>query len=267
MNPSAALIAPEEGEIIIFTDGSSRGNPGPGGFAAVALYPDAHGVMQVDEIGGREALTTNNRMELRAVIEGIKNFEGYYSDLSEYSFSFYIDSAYVVNGATKWMAGWKRNGWITGAKEEVKNRDLWEELSSLIGSKEGKLRIRWNLIEGHAGIAGNERCDVIATAFADDKPIKLYAGSLAGHLESSGANILDIHAVDQAKKDQMKSRKKSSGSSSGKKAYSYVSSIAGDVQKHSTWAECEARVKGKNARFKKSFSKEDEDAIAREFSR
>jgi len=262
------LISPKDNEIIIFTDGSSRGNPGRGGYGVVAIYPNAFGEMQVDELGGREDLTTNNRMELRAVMEGIKNFISYYENLSEYSFSFYVDSSYVVNGVSKWLAGWKKNGWITGAKEEVKNRDLWEELSELLaqGDGHGKLSVKWNLIEGHAGVSGNERCDVIATSYADNKPDSLYTGTLAAYQASPDvADILNLEAKSQAKKDLLKSRKKSKSGSSSKPAFSYVSLVNGTIEKHKTWKECEDRVKGKKARFKKSFSREDEDSIVKDF--
>lgn len=262
-------------DIIIFTDGSSRGNPGRGGYGVVAIYPNAHGEMMVDELGGREDLTTNNKMELQAVIEGIKNFVGYYSDneLREHTFNFYVDSKYVLQGATQWIHGWKKNNWITAGKEEVKNKDEWKELDALMSGR--GLKTKWNLIEGHAGVFGNERCDVIATAFADasgtteeaKKGIKLFTGTLAEYQASDlGSDILNLDAVNQDAKDKMKARKK--GSSSKVAAYSYVSAVDGDVRTHATWAECEARVKGKSgARFKKSTSRENENEIKTEFSR
>lgn len=266
-------------EIIVFTDGSSRGNPGPGGYGVVTIYPNANGEMCVDELGGREDSTTNNKMELQAVIEAIKNFIGYYSDLElqQYTFSFYVDSKYVLQGATAWIFGWKKNNWITAGKEEVKNRDQWQELDELLNGR--KLKTKWNLIEGHAGVFGNERCDVIATAFADDKDaaknFKLFTGSLAAYQAMDiGANILNLDAVNQAAKDRLKASKKarngsgngSGASTSNAAAYSYVSMVDGDIQTHATWKECEARVKGKSgAKFKKSFSKEDEDSIKTAF--
>jgi ribonuclease HI len=255
-------------EIVIFTDGSSRGNPGRGGYGVVAIYPNAHGEMQVDELGGREDLTTNNRMELKAVIEGIKNFVGYYSstEIREYTFNFYVDSKYVLQGATAWIYGWKKNNWVTAGKEEVKNRDLWEEFDTLVRTH--GIRSKWNLIEGHAGIFGNERCDVIATAYADDKNaqknFKLYTGSLSAYQATEeGKDILNLYAVNQDAKDKLKARKKSGSSAP---AYSYISMVDGDIRTHATWKECEARVKGKSkARFKKSASKSDEGSIIASF--
>jgi ribonuclease HI len=264
------ILSIKDKDIIIFTDGSSRGNPGRGGYGVVTIYPNAHGEMCVDELGGREDLTTNNRMELRGVIEAIKNFVGYYSDteLRDDTFNFYVDSKYVLQGATAWIHGWKRNNWITAGKEEVKNRDLWQELDMLV-SKHG-VRSKWNLIEGHAGVFGNERCDVIATSYADDKDaeknFKLFTGSLATYQASvEGADILNLEAVNQEAKNKLKARKKSGSSAP---AFSYVSMVDGDVRTHATWAECEARVKGKSkARFKKSASKSDEDFIKSEFKK
>lgn len=255
-------------DIIVFTDGSSRGNPGRGGYGAVTLYSDAHGVPHVDELGGREDLTTNNRMELKAVIEAIKNFIDYYEDLTKYSFIFYVDSSYVVKGVSSWLAGWIRNGWKTGGgKEDVKNRDLWEELAALLKDADGhgRLNVKWNLIEGHAGVVGNERCDVIATSYADNKPDTLYTGSLSGYQTNPAvADILNIRAVNQHIKDAAKLRKKSK--SSGAPAYSYISMVDGKIETHSVWKECEARVKGKSgARFKKSFSAHDEKSVIEDF--
>lgn len=268
------ILSIKDKDIVIFTDGSSRGNPGRGGYGVVTIYPNAHGEMCVDELGGREDLTTNNRMELRGVIEAIKNFVGYYSDieLRDRMFNFYVDSKYVLQGATAWIHGWKRNNWITAGKEEVKNKDLWQEFDELV-SKHG-IRSKWNLIEGHAGVFGNERCDVIATSYADakgngsdvTKSINLFTGTLAAYQASAeGADILNLDAVNQGAKDKLKARKKSGSSAP---AFSYISMVDGDVRTHTTWAECEARVKGKSkARFKKSTSKSDEDFIKNEFKK
>lgn len=254
-------ISIEEKEIIVFTDGSSRGNPGPGGYGVVALYNNAAGELMVDELGGREDVTTNNRMELKAVIEGIKNFINYYQDLSEYSFRFYIDSSYVVNGITKWLKGWQRNNWISSTKEEVKNKDLWLEMAELLAKGDGKgpIRLKLNLVAGHAGIAGNERCDVIATTYADNKPTALFTGPLAHYPVQE---ILSLNALAMEKREKAKSKK----STNKGPAYSYVSSIDGNVVVHKTWADCEARVKGaKRAKFKKVFSAGEEAELVREY--
>ena len=146
----------------IFTDGAARGNPGPGGWGAIILTPDT-----AIEIGGRESHTTNNRMELLATISALEQVA------KGEEIILYTDSAYVVSGITRWIKGWVINKWKTSQKEDVVNRDLWERL---LFATEKKI-IDWKLIKGHAGTPGNERADVIATGFADNKPPVLYKGS------------------------------------------------------------------------------------------
>lgn len=133
--------------IIIYTDGACSGNPGPGGWAYVALEGEGR-----RESSGGERLTTNNRMELVAVIEALK------SATPGRPVEIRTDSQYVKNGITAWIASWKKNGWRTASKSPVKNRELWEELDRL--SAEAKPRYVW--VEGHAGEEFNERCDELA---------------------------------------------------------------------------------------------------------
>ena len=138
--------------IRLATDGSCLGNPGPGGWAAILRYGG-----KAKELSGGEKQTTNNRMELRAVIEGL-------SALTEpCEVELEIDSQYVKNGVTQWMAGWKRNGWKTAAKEPVKNRDLWEALDAAVA----RHRIDWRWVKGHADHADNNRCDEMARTAAE----------------------------------------------------------------------------------------------------
>ncbi len=223
--------------ITIFTDGAARGNPGPGGWGAIVLDDD-----RVVELGGREDHTTNNRMELMAVISALK------SATTSHDMTIYTDSAYVVNGITRWVKGWQKNDWKTSTKDDVVNRDLWEQL---ILGVEHKV-IDWKLIKGHAGTPGNERCDVIATSFADKNPVVLYNGSS------------ERYGVDTSVSENISTGTKSKSKS---KAYSYVSSVKGIVQTHKTWDECKARVHGESwAKYKKSVSPEDEENIIKEFT-
>jgi ribonuclease HI len=253
--------------ILIFTDGSSRGNPGPGGFGAIVIAPknQESGIMnyEVREIGGREEHTTNNRMELRAAIEALRllqsqifNFptEAATASVGEqfsiFNITVYSDSSYLINGITKWVFGWQRNGWLTGEKKPVENRDLWEKLFSLSRG----LKISWQKVGGHIGVAGNERCDQIATEFADGFSPALYNGTLSDY---SLKNILDISSGALAEY-----QKKDSHNKAKQKAFSYVSRVDGKIQTHKTWAECEKRVKGRSgALFKKSISAKDEGEI------
>lgn len=228
--------------VIVFTDGSSRGNPGPGGWGAVVISGQALGG-RVDEYGGGEGSTTNNRMEMTALLEAVKRIDA--------PATIYSDSAYLINGFTKWIHDWKKNGWKSKAKEDVMNRDLWEALDE---STKGK-SIHLIRIHGHVGVAGNERCDEIATSFADGGRPSLYHGDLKDYPVRNVLEIADYNSTKKISKNN------------SKKAYSYVSAIDGVVMVHSTWDECESRVKGKSgAKYKKAVSKEDEDSIVRNFS-
>lgn len=230
--------------IAIFTDGSSRGNPGPGGWGSVVVDDK-----NVIELGGVEKRTTNNRMELKAPTEALKRVKAAGDPIT-----IYTDSSYVINGITKWIHGWKRNGWVTKAKEDVLNKDVWMELEEESRGRD----IKWKYVGGHVGILGNERCDHIATAFADGRAIRLYKGPLADYDLS---DILDI-SLD----DSMAASKRSSSSHSKAKAFSYVSMVGGVIEVHHSWAECEKRVRGaRGARYKKALSAEDQQEIIAEF--
>ncbi len=148
---------------IIYTDGSSRGNPGPGGWGAIIITHDT-----VRELGGRDSLTTNNRMELMGAIEALSLAD------ATHPITLYSDSQYVIKGMTEWISGWQKKGWKNSQKKDVLNRDLWERLLS---ASQGK-NITWTYVKGHADNPGNERCDIIATSFADNAPTSLYDGVL-----------------------------------------------------------------------------------------
>jgi ribonuclease HI len=241
----------QENQIIIFTDGSSRGNPGPGGWGAIIVYDDK----KIKELGGREDFTTNNRMELRAVIGALSFLQNQSSTLDlkkGRTLILYSDSAYVINGITKWVFGWQKNGWVTATKNPVENQDLWQELFSLTKN----FKINWQRVDGHMGVPGNERCDEIATSFADNNPTSLFDGEFKDY---SIKNILDIE------KSGSVSKKNSGGKTKRGVAYSYVSLVDGVISIDKTWAECERRVKGKKAKYKKALSKEDEEGIVSSF--
>ncbi len=146
----------------IYTDGSSRGNPGPGGWGAIVISEN-----KVREIGGREENTTNNRMELTGAIEGLKLID------ENNQITLYSDSQYVIKGMTEWIDGWQRKNWRNSQKKAVMNRDLWERLLEVSKGK----NIEWKYVKGHAENPRNNRCDEIATKFADNENIELYDGS------------------------------------------------------------------------------------------
>jgi ribonuclease HI len=133
----------------IFTDGGCSGNPGPGGWAYVMVQ----GGQALSEGRGGEKNTTNNRMELLAVISALKALRA--MDGVPPQAAVYTDSQYVQKGITGWIHNWKRNAWLTSDKKPVKNQDLWKELDALAGD----LAISWKWIRGHAGNQWNERCD------------------------------------------------------------------------------------------------------------
>jgi ribonuclease HI len=136
----------------IYTDGCCFGNPGPGGYGAVVMFGETR-----KELSGGRRLTTNNRMELLAVIEALASLtRPCRADL-------FTDSQYVRNAIEKrWLAGWRRNGWKTADKKPVKNKDLWERLIPLLAT----CQVRFHWVRGHTGVAENERCDVLAKAAA-----------------------------------------------------------------------------------------------------
>jgi len=144
-----------ENVLIIYSDGGCSGNPGPGGWGFVVVEGEAQ-VGSGNEIvrSGGEAMTTNNRMELTAVIEALRLVLATPAWASR-PVSVFTDSQYVQKGITQWITGWKRNGWRTAAKEPVKNQDLWVNLDVLAL----KLNPRWVWVKGHAGIHYNEICD------------------------------------------------------------------------------------------------------------
>ena len=133
----------------IFTDGACSGNPGPGGWGALMRYGDVE-----KELSGGDAATTNNRMELMAAIMALEALK------RRSQVTLTTDSVYVRDGVTKWIHGWKRNGWKTAAKKPVKNEDLWRRLDAAAAPHD----VDWRWIKGHAGHAENERCDALARA-------------------------------------------------------------------------------------------------------
>ncbi len=145
--------------IIIYTDGGCSGNPGPGGWAFVMRHEAHHGASHADREqvmtgSGGEANTTNNRMELRAVISALEEAE---RSAPGAPVVVNTDSQYVKNGITTWIANWKRNGWRTADKRPVKNQELWEELDAVAS----RVRPGFRWVKGHAGVEDNEKCDAM----------------------------------------------------------------------------------------------------------
>jgi len=141
-------------KVQLITDGACLGNPGPGGWAAILRYGD-----KKKEIFGSEPHTTNNRMELRAAIEGLRALkEGCEVEVV-------TDSEYLKNGITTWIHGWKRKGWMTASKKPVVNQDLWKDLDEQVL----RHKTQWSWTKGHASHADNNRCDELASAAAREQ--------------------------------------------------------------------------------------------------
>ena len=219
--PETSAAAPSAPTVCVYTDGACSGNPGPGGWAAVLVRDN-----RCEEIGGFEAATTNNRMEMRAALEGLRRCA------PGERVHVVTDSRYLHDGIRKWIHGWKRRGWKKADGEEVLNRDLWEELDR--ASHASGMKVTWEHVRGHAGHVMNERCDALATAFARGQPPQLRSGD--------GCWI-------QARRPR--ARGPANPSAAGGFPL-YASLVDGRLETHATWAECEARVRGrKGARHRK----------------
>lgn len=135
-------------KVILYTDGACSGNPGPGGWGAILMYKE-----NKKELSGGKKDTTNNVMEITAVLEGLKALK------NDCEVEVYSDSAYVVNAFNaKWIDNWKKNGWKNSQKEEVKNKELWQELDTLVQ----KYKVKFNKVKGHSTNEYNNRCDELA---------------------------------------------------------------------------------------------------------
>jgi ribonuclease HI len=150
-------------ELFAYTDGACSGNPGPGGWGVLMIAREGETVVKTRELNGGEADTTNNRMELLAAISALEALK------RDTEITVVTDSAYVKNGVSQWIHGWKRNGWKTADKKPVKNVDLWQRLDEV----RARHRVTWEWIKGHAGHPENERADELARAgMAPFKPKK-----------------------------------------------------------------------------------------------
>lgn len=140
-------------QVVIYSDGACKGNPGPGGWGAVLEYGTARKLLH-----GGEMVTTNNRMELMAAIESLATLR------RPCKVALYTDSQYMRKGITEWLANWKRNGWLTAARKPVKNADLWQRLDEVAKPHD----ISWHWVKGHSGHPGNELADQLANKGVDE---------------------------------------------------------------------------------------------------
>ena len=232
--------------IILYTDGASRGNPGPGGWGTIIM-----GGQKVIELAGAQDPATNNQMELEAVIQGLGYIQKEYGVIQV---ELHADSRYVLNGIEKWLDGWVKKGWVTMAKKPVENRGQWEELLALRDFFGKHLKL--TKVDGHSGHVYNDRCDELAVQAALRQKPQLFSGTPTQY-------------QTQLMQHPPKSETKKSSSSSTNKgtAYSYVSIVDGVVHADKDWATCEKRVKGaKGAKYKKVFSKAEETELIQDYT-
>ena len=262
-----------ENKIIIYTDGASSGNPGPGGWGAVIRDGE-----KVKEIGGFDLNTTNNRMEMTAAIESLKSIKvstikNKTSKLKKEDLEnkieivIYTDSSYLINGITKWIFNWRRNNWKTKQGDDVLNKDLWQKLELQIN--QGK--ISWVHVAGHAGIKLNNRVDEIAVSFSkalDDKEKQpeLFSGPAEKYQFKVEAPTAEEIKIPKKKGSSGSISTKGQINTKNKKAFSYLSMVDDRIEKHETWDACKNRVNGQSgARYRKTFSKEHESEIIKEW--
>lgn len=233
--------------IIIYCDGACSGNPGPGGWGSIVAYEDC-----VSELGGGNRQTTNNRMEMTGVIEAFNFCLQNKNNIHTQSILVFTDSVYVIKGITQWIFGWKKRGWKNAENQEISNQDLWMELDKTVQLlKNNNFEIKWNFVKGHSGVEGNERCDVIAVAYSKNEYINLYNGTSSDYL-------FDIEQLPETR--PLPEFKNKTPDPNAPKAW-YISLVNGVFSQHKTWAECEALVKGRAAKFKKVSSEQEEATI------
>lgn len=227
-------------KIVIHTDGACSGNPGPGGWGAIVAFPEG----AVRELGNGVFGTTNNKMELEAVISALYFIRDRGEDVAVFT-----DSTYVIRGITQWIWGWLKRGWLNSQGDPVANVEQWKELQRIVQDR-GAKSISWHYTRGHVGTPGNERCDTIAVAFSKNQHCTLYDGPLLKY-EHNPYDVPEDTSLPEIKAPKEKVA-----------AHSYLSVVGGQPMRHSNWPDCERRVKGvSGAKFKKSTSPENEEEI------
>lgn len=206
---------------IAYTDGACLGNPGPGGWGVRLFYPDG----SVRELCGREAATTNNRMELQAAISALQVLQG------QPQITVYTDSRYLIDGVTKWLPAWRRRGWMTATQTPVKNKDLWQTLESL--QHRG---VHWHHVRGHSGNPNNERVDELARLCATGRCPRLFCGQ-AGAPDDPVLLLSPATAPPSGENPAQPPARPD-------RPARYISIVRGAVAIDATWVACEARVRG-----------------------
>ncbi len=251
---------------VVFTDGAAKGNPGPGGWAAILRFPDG----SIEELGGAEAHTPNNRMEMKAAIKALDRLGPQSGPVV-----IHTDSSYLVNGATRWLEAWKRRGWRSSNGGDVANQDLWRTLDELLQARADGAPVVWRQVRGHAGVAGNERADSLASALAQGEDVDMYCGPECSYAveidwepstEPARCTSRRSTRAEQGQQAAMNADKATAKRRSRARAYSYLSVVDGVVRRHRSWNECESAVRGRSrARFKKALNPGEEQEILRDW--
>lgn len=238
----------KQDRIVIYGDGACSGNPGPGGWGSIVISAS-----HVEELAGADPSTTNNRMEMLAVLNALKWCANNVAKNLLNQIYIFTDSVYLIRGITEWIFGWKKRGWKTAAGDEVSNQDLWQQLDKAVQDLKkinSNLDMKWNFVKGHAGDPGNERCDEMAVAGSKKDYIDLYQGPPVTYRFDT-TQLPEIKDLPEMKKK----------GATETKAVWYISYVNGLFSKHQTWKECEALVKGRAAKYKKVTSAEEEEAV------
>jgi ribonuclease HI len=212
MTPRGSV--PYNPSIRIITDGASRGNPGPGGWAALIIQNG-----EITELGGAVLNTTNNRMELLAAVEALRQIP------ADATVDLFTDSTYLIDGATRWLARWKQNNWQTLEKNSVQHRDLWESLDQYAAK-----RVNWHHVRGHSGDAENERANAIAQAYALGLPIPAQHSPRPAGIPADGVvrylSLVQGELKRHATWEECKTRVHGVAATKYKKCASYAEEIA-----------------------------------------
>ena len=237
-------MLPNQASFLLFSDGASSGNPGPGGWGVAMVTAEG----RVREIGGGEPATTNNRMELTATLRGLQLIAD-----KPGSVELYTDSTYVIRGITQWIHSWRRNDWASAKARNIANLDLWGALWDEVARRGKSNPVAWRYVRGHSGVPGNERVDEIAVDFTKGRRPDFYEGLISSYPVA----ILNL-PKDTSLPPSQSAESRSSGPA---KSATYLSLVNGVLTRHATWAECESRVKGTpGARFKKVSGPDEEKA-------
>lgn len=232
----------------VYTDGSSLGNPGKGGWASIIIKSDQK---LVKELAGFDADTTNNKMEMLSVIKALEEI----GENKDFTISIFSDSAYVVTGAISWLPGWIHKDWVTSTGSAVKNRDLWEQIQKFCAFYGNKLK--FEKVKAHSGKIENERCDYIAKSVANEQQVNI-------RITNDWIPLVDYQKELQDGKLGVSKTTKSG--TKRKKALCYVSLVDGDIYVDTEWSECQKRMKGhKGCLYKKASSECERDTIQAEF--